>query len=105
MAALFELFVALPDAGVFKSKHLVVICVSEFMQHHPGLLVDLPGSGEISRLADMNTFGEFLGIAMLFQPDGARVVLHRAESTMRQIQDDGDGLQLFEAFPAYDKLN
>ena len=60
VAALLEFFVCRLNARLLKSKHLVVISVRQFVQHHPGLFVHLPRSCEVSRVADMDALGELL---------------------------------------------
>ncbi len=48
-APLVVFFVGFQDAGFLEAQDLVVISMAQLVEHHPGLLVDVPRRGQIGR--------------------------------------------------------
>ena len=68
MAASLEILVGLPDPRFLESQHLVVIGMGQLVQDDPGLLGDVPRSGQIGSLGNVNAFHQVGRVTVLLQP-------------------------------------
>ena len=100
MAAGLVACVGVADARLVEAEHLIVIGVRQLVQQAPRLDVDLARLQQLGRLRNVDAMGEIGGIAVFYQPVGFRVILHRLEVAVAQVEHDGHALQLGQALRA-----
>jgi hypothetical protein len=79
--------------------------VGQLVQDHPGLLVDVAFGGQVGGPGDVDALRQLDRVAVGPEPAGAGVILHRHQAAAVQVEDDGDGLELFQAVRGNDHLD
>ena len=73
-----------------------MIGVRQFVEDDPRHAVVFKRREKILRVRNVNALRERLAVAVFLQPVGARVILHRAEFAVVEVEYDDDRLKFLE---------